>query len=64
VRSTPRDRQRGRPGQGTLPAQILYPIEGALASSIAAPQPRVDRQSCVLLATNELDETLLPVQEL
>jgi transposase len=64
VRSPPRDRQRGRPGQGTLPAQILYPSEGALASSIAAPQPRVDRQSGVLLATNALDETLLPVQEL
>jgi transposase len=64
VRSTPRYRKRGRPGQGTLPAQILYTIEGALASSIAALQPRVDRQSCFLLATNELDETLLPVQEL
>jgi transposase len=64
VRSTPRDRKRGRPGQGTLPAQILYTIDGALASSIAVPQPRVDRQSCFLLATNELDETLVPVQEL
>jgi transposase len=64
VRSTPRDRQRGRPGQGTLPAQILDTIAGALASSITAPQPRVDRQRCVLLATHALDETLLPVQEL
>lgn len=64
MRSTPRYRKRGRPGQGTLPAQLLYPIEGALASSSAALQPRVDRQSCVLLATHELDETLLPVPEL
>jgi transposase len=64
VRSTPRYRKRGRPSQGTLPAQLLYTIEGALASSLAARQPRVDRQSCCLLATNELDETLLPVQEL
>jgi hypothetical protein len=64
VRSTPRERKRGRPGQGTLPAQILYTSAGALASSITAPQPRVDRQRGVLLATNELDEPLLPVQEL
>jgi transposase len=64
VRSTPRYPKRGRPGQGTLPAQLRYTIEGALASSITARQPRVDRQSCFLLATNELDETRLPVQEL
>jgi hypothetical protein len=64
VRSTPRYRKRGRPGQGTLPAQLLSTIAGALASSIAARQPRVDQQSCFLLATNALDETLLPVQEL
>jgi hypothetical protein len=64
VRSTPRDRKRGRPGQGPLPAPILYPRDGALASSIAASQPRVDRHSCVLLATNERDETRVPVQAL
>jgi hypothetical protein len=64
VRSTPRYRKRGRPGQGSLPAQILAPSAGALAASIAAHQPRVDRQSCVLLATHDLDETLVPVPEL
>jgi hypothetical protein len=63
-RSTPRSRTRGRPGPGTLPAPIRYPSEGALAAAIAAPQPRVDRQSCVLLATTALDATRLPVQEL
>jgi transposase len=60
VRATPRYRTRGRPSQGAQPAQIIYPIEGALASSIAARPPLVDQQSCFILATNALDETLLP----
>jgi hypothetical protein len=64
VRSTPRDRQRGRPGQGPLPAQLLDTIAGALASSITAPQPRVDRQRGCLLATHALDATRWPGQEL
>jgi transposase len=64
VRATPRYRTRGRPRQGAQPAQIIYTIEGALASSIAARPPLVDQQSCFILATNELDETRLPPQEL
>jgi transposase len=64
VRATPRYRTRGRASQGTQPAQIIYTIEGALASSIAVRAPLVDQQSCFILATNELDETLLPPQEL
>jgi hypothetical protein len=52
---------------GHLPARgrgALDTIEGALASSITAPQPRVDRQRGCLLATHALDATRLPVQEL
>jgi transposase len=64
VRATPRYRQRGRPRQGAQPAQIIDTIEGALASSIAVRPPLVDQQSGFILATNELDETLLPPQEL
>jgi transposase len=45
-------------------AQIIYTIEGALASSIAARPPLVDQQSCFILATHELDETLLSPQDL
>ena len=63
-RATPRYRTRGRPSQGTPPDQIIYTIAGALASSIAARPPLVDQQSCFILATNALDETLLPPQEL
>ena len=52
--------KRGRPGQGTPPDQIVYHLEGALAMHIAARQTRIDHQSCFILATNELDDTLLP----
>jgi transposase len=64
LRSTPRYRKRGRPGHGVQPAQVIYAIEGALVSSLVARPPLVDQQSCFILATNELDETLLPPQEL
>jgi len=62
VRSTPRYGQRGRPGADTQPAQVVYLIDGSLASRIATRQALVDRQSCVLLATNALDATQLPPQ--
>ena len=48
--------QRGRPGQGAQPDQVVYQIEGALASSLAARQALIDQHSCFILATNELDE--------
>jgi len=61
---TPRYGKRGRPSQGAQPDQVVYTIEGALASSRALRQPLVDQQSCFLLATNELDDTQLPAQAL
>jgi transposase len=64
VRSTPRDGKRGRPGSGTPPDQVVYSIEGSLASRVAARQARIDQQRCFLLATNARDDTQLPPQEL
>jgi transposase len=64
VRPTPRYAKRGRPGQGTPPAQVVYQLEGALAMRIATRQALIDQHSCFILATNELDDTLLPPQEL
>jgi transposase len=64
VRSTPRDGKRGRPGSDTQPDQVVYSIEGSLASRLATRQALVDQQSCFLVATNELDDTQLPPQEL
>lgn len=54
-----RYRQRGRPGKATLPAQVIYQLEGALASSLTAHEARVIPQSCFLLATNELEDARL-----
>jgi transposase len=60
----PRYGQRGRPGQEAQPEQVGYQITGALASRFATRTARVDQQSCFILATNELDATQLPPQEL
>jgi transposase len=56
--------KRGRPGQDAPPAQVIYQIQGALASSLATREARVTQHSCFVLATNELDEQLLSPQEL
>ncbi len=64
VRPTPRYDKRGRPGQGTPPDQVVYQLDGALAMRIAARQALINQHSCFIRATNELDDTLLPPQEL
>jgi transposase len=64
IRPMPRYRKRGRPGPGAPPARVVFQIEGALASSIAAHEALVAQQSCFILATNALDDRTLPPQEL
>jgi hypothetical protein len=64
VRATPRYGTRGRPSHSAPPAQVVYHIAGALTSSRTVRQARIDQHSCFLLATNELDATQLPPQEL
>jgi transposase len=63
VYPTPHYGQRGRPGPGAQPDQIVYHIAGALASRLTDHQARVDQHSCFILATNELDEAQLPGPE-
>jgi transposase len=63
VYAQPRYRKRGRPGRDTQPDQVVYQIEGALASSMPARQALIDQHSCFILATNELDEAQLPPHE-
>ncbi|HSF31575.1 MAG TPA: IS1634 family transposase [Candidatus Tectomicrobia bacterium] len=57
---TPRYGKRGRPRQGAPPDHVVYAIEGALASQVAARQALIAQPSGFLLATNELDNTPLP----
>jgi transposase len=64
VSARPRYGQRGRPGQGTQPKQVVYQIDGALASSLTSRQALINQHSCFILATNELDDQQLSPQEL
>jgi transposase len=64
IRATPRYSRQGRPRQGVPPEQVVYQIEGALASSIAAHEALVAQQSCCILATNALDNRTLPPLDL
>ena len=63
VRAQSRYGKRGRPGPDARPNQVVYQIDGALASSLASRQALIDQHSCFILATNELDTTQLSPQE-
>jgi len=64
LRPIPRYGKRGRPSQDAPPDQVIYQLDGALASRGTARQALIDQHSCFILATNELDDTQLPPQEL
>jgi transposase len=64
VRATARYDKRGRPGKGAPPDQVVYQIDGALASSLTPRRALIDQHSCFILATNELDATQLTPQAL
>jgi transposase len=64
IRPLARYGQRGRPGPGPQPGQVVYQIAGALASSLATREAQITQHSCFILATNELDDTQLPTGEL
>jgi transposase len=64
LRPIPHYGKRGRPSQDAQPDQVMYQLDGALASRGTVRQALVDQQSCFILATNELDDTQLPPQEL
>jgi len=63
VHAQPRYSKRGRPGRDAQPDQVIYHVDGALASSLAARQGLIDQHSCFILATNELDDTQRSPQE-
>jgi transposase len=46
------------------PDQVVYQVDGALASSLPSRQVLIDQHSCFILATNALDTTQLTPQEL
>jgi transposase len=63
IRMVTRYGKRGRPPAEPSSRHVEYVIEGALASSLACRQALLDTKSCFILATNELDTTVLPAAE-
>ena len=63
LQAIPHSGRRGRPRADAPPQRIDSPIDGALASVVAARQKLVMQESCFILATNELDNHALPPQE-
>jgi hypothetical protein len=60
VRAPPRDGQRGRPRAEARPAQVVYPIDGALAAALTARQAHIDQHRGGLVATTAFDTTPRP----
>lgn len=63
IRMVTRYGKRGRPPAEPSSRHVEYVIEGALASSLACRQALLDTKSCFILATNELDTTVLPAAD-
>jgi transposase len=63
IRAFPRYATRGRPDKATQPAKLRYHVEGAIVSSLAHRQALIEKKSCFILATNELDAHALSTPE-
>ena len=64
IKAIPRFKGRGRPAEGRKPDGFDYHIEGAMASNVQEHLRRLQRKSCFILASNELDSALLSDKEL
>ena len=54
---------QGRPKKNQQPDSFIYHIEGNIATSLTAYQQRIERKSCFIVATNQLDNDSLSDQE-
>jgi len=60
----PHFKGKGRPAEGREPDFYTYRIEGAVASAIQSRTTALQRKSCFILATNQLDYDALSTQDL
>ena len=60
----PRYKTSGRPGKDQQPDFFSYRIEGNMATMLVERKQRIERKSCYILATNQLDSKLLSDQEI
>lgn len=54
----------GRPKKGQKPSSFTYKIEGNLFVLLAERQRRIERKSCYILATNQLDTDQLTAEDM
>lgn len=54
---------KGRPGKGDKPDFYTYRIQGALSTQIVHRDKMLQRKSCFVIATNQLDDQALPDEE-
>lgn len=64
VQKLPRFKARGRPAKANDPDYYIYRIDGAIASKLSERQDKIQRKSCFILATNQLDSEALSAEEL
>jgi transposase len=64
INPLPRFKGKGRPARGRQPDYYRYRIEGALASRVQERTRRLQRKSCFILATNQLDCQALSDEDL
>ncbi|QEP41982.1 IS1634 family transposase [Ectothiorhodospiraceae bacterium BW-2] len=64
INAIPRFKGKGRPAQGRQPDYFDYRIEGAMAVDLQERTRRLQRKSCFILASNQLDDQALPHEEL
>ena len=64
INAVPRYKGKGRPAQGRKPDSYIYRIEGGLASMPQERSRRLERKSCFILATNQLNCEALSDEDL
>lgn len=64
ITALPRYKGKGRPTQGVEPDFYVYRIDSSLASIPSVRTNQLERKSCFILATNQLDHEKLPDEEL
>lgn len=64
ISELPHYKDKGRPAHGRAPDFYSYRVEGCIASKLNERTLQLERKSCFILATNQLDHELLPEEEL
>jgi len=63
ILARPRYSRKGRPRQEQTAEAYEYYLQGGLASAIAVHQEKLQRKSCFVIATNELDEQAISEEQ-